>query len=103
MLLTIYSVIVFIYWAFLTIYLLVNGRKISYLSSIQTFAHDPAPPVVIIIAVRNEEYALKEALTSVCNLDYPNYTVMLYTSAPGLPLKNICFLLMQMFCTIKMF
>lgn len=76
MLLTIYSVIVFIYWAFLTIYLVVNGRKISYLSSIQTFADDPAPSVVIIIAVRNEEYALKEALTSVCNLDYDNYTVL---------------------------
>ncbi len=76
MLLTTYSIIVFIYWAFLTMYLIVNGRKISYLSSVKTFADDPAPPLVIIIAVRNEEYALKEALISVCNLDYVNYRVL---------------------------
>ncbi len=76
MLLTIYSIIVFVYWAFLTIYLVINGRKINYLSSIETFADDPAPSVVVVIAVRNEEYALKEALTSVCNLNYGNYKVL---------------------------
>jgi glycosyltransferase involved in cell wall biosynthesis len=31
---------------------------------------------VIIIAVRNEEYALREALISVCNLSYSNYKVL---------------------------
>jgi glycosyltransferase involved in cell wall biosynthesis len=32
--------------------------------------------VLIIIAVRNEEYALREALTSVCHLNYSNYKVL---------------------------
>ncbi|MEO6637587.1 MAG: glycosyltransferase family 2 protein [Ginsengibacter sp.] len=76
MLLTIYSIIVLFYWAFLTIYLVVNGRKINYLSSIKTFIMDLSPSVVIIVPVRNEEYALREALTSVCSIDYPNYTVL---------------------------
>ncbi|MEP7229858.1 MAG: glycosyltransferase [Ginsengibacter sp.] len=75
MLLTIYSIVAFLYWAFLTLYLIINGRKIRQLSSIETSAND-LPSVVIIIAVRNEEYALRDALTSVCNLNYPNYQVL---------------------------
>ncbi|MEO6290374.1 MAG: glycosyltransferase family 2 protein, partial [Ginsengibacter sp.] len=76
MLLTIYSILVLVYWAFLTPWLIINGRKIIHLSSIATSLNERAPPVVIIIAVRNEEYALREALTSVCNLDYRNYKVL---------------------------
>ncbi|MDQ6762257.1 MAG: glycosyltransferase family 2 protein [Bacteroidota bacterium] len=47
-----------------------------YLSSIENPSHIYVPSVAIIIAVRNEEYALKEALTSVCNLNYNNYKVL---------------------------
>ncbi len=75
MLLTIYSILAFLYWAFLTLYLIINGRKIRHLSSIETSASNQ-PSVVIIIAVRNEEYALRDALTSVCNLGYPNFKVL---------------------------
>ena len=75
MLLTIYSILALIYWGFLTLYLIINGRKIMHLTSIGTSISNQAS-VVIIIAVRNEAYALKEALTSVCNLNYPNYKVL---------------------------
>ena len=76
MLLAIYSIITFLYWAFLTPWLIINGRKIKYLSSIQNSEMQDAPSVAIIIAVRNEQYALKEALTTVCNLNYSNYNVV---------------------------
>ncbi len=75
MLLTIYSILALIYWAFLILYLIINGRKIRHLYSIEPSANK-LPSVVIIVAVRNEEYALKEALTSVCNLEYANYKVL---------------------------
>ncbi|MDQ6902325.1 MAG: glycosyltransferase family 2 protein [Bacteroidota bacterium] len=76
MLLVVYSILVLFYWSFLTIYLLVNGRKIKYLSSIEPATNFPGSSVVIIIPVRNEEYALKKALASVCNLDYGNYKIL---------------------------
>lgn len=76
MLLEIYSILALLYWVFLSLYLIVNGHKINYLSSIQNTVNKPTPSVIIIIAVRNEEYALREALISVCNLDYSNYKVL---------------------------
>jgi glycosyltransferase involved in cell wall biosynthesis len=76
MLLAVYSILALLYWAFLATWLIVNGRKLSYLASIGSFENKPAPSVVIIIAVRNEEHALREALTSVCNLNYSNYKVL---------------------------
>lgn len=76
MLLIIYSILVLFYWGWLTLYLLINGRKINYLSSVESFTNIPERSVVIIIPVRNEEYALKKALTSVCNLDYSNYKIL---------------------------
>lgn len=75
MLLTIYSLISLCYWVFLTLWLLINGRKIKYVSTIQKKDTKPEPSVRIIIAARNEEAALAEALTSVCNLEYSNYKI----------------------------
>ncbi|MEP7251731.1 MAG: glycosyltransferase family 2 protein [Ginsengibacter sp.] len=75
MLLTIYSILALFYWVFLTLYLIINGRKIAYLSSIEMSTDDDLS-VVIIIASRNEEASLKQALTSVCNLEYKNYRVL---------------------------
>lgn len=71
----IYSVLVGIYWLLFTLYLLVNGNKIHALPSLKAVAGEPEPGIAVIIAVRNEEQALKEALTSVCNLNYRNYTI----------------------------
>ncbi|MEO8765467.1 MAG: glycosyltransferase family A protein [Ginsengibacter sp.] len=78
MLLTIYSILALAYWVFLAFYLLINGKKIQYLSSIEVskVQVDVAPSVAIVIAIRNEEYSLRDALTSVCNLNYGNYKVL---------------------------
>jgi glycosyltransferase involved in cell wall biosynthesis len=54
---------------------LINGRKIKYLSSIQ-INEKQSPSVAIIIAVRNEEDKLQEALTSLCNLNYANSKII---------------------------
>jgi cellulose synthase/poly-beta-1,6-N-acetylglucosamine synthase-like glycosyltransferase len=75
MLLEIYTIVAVVYWVVLTLHLCINGRKIKYLSSIKIDVNK-TPSVVIIIAVRNEEYKLKEALTSLCNLSYSNYRVL---------------------------
>ena len=76
MLLAIYSILAFLYWLFLMLWLIINGRKIKYLSRIPNEEVKPAPSLVIIIAVRNEERALRQALVSVCNLNYDNYRVL---------------------------
>jgi len=76
MLLTLFAILVLLYWVFLTPWLVINGRKLRYLSSIKTIEKGVSPSVVIIIAVRNEEYALRDALMSVCNLNYSNYKVL---------------------------
>jgi cellulose synthase/poly-beta-1,6-N-acetylglucosamine synthase-like glycosyltransferase len=60
----------------LTFYLIINGRKIKYLSSLK-ITESKIPSVVIIIAVRNEEADIEQALTSVCKLAYQNYRVLI--------------------------
>ncbi|MEO7263464.1 MAG: glycosyltransferase family 2 protein [Ferruginibacter sp.] len=76
MLLTIYSILVLLYWASLAAWLLLNGRRIKYLSTINVTITEKLPSVAIIIPVRNEAYALREALTSVCHLDYSAYRIV---------------------------
>lgn len=75
MLIQIYAVLLFLYWAAITIYLLINGNKIKYL---KLLAVEPAvnPSVAIIIAMRNEEADIRDALTSVCNLSYENFEIV---------------------------
>ncbi|MEJ7822134.1 MAG: glycosyltransferase family 2 protein, partial [Chitinophagaceae bacterium] len=75
MLLEIYTIVAVLYWVVLALYLCNNGRKIKYLSTIK-FDANKTPSVVIIIAVRNEEDKLKEALTSLCKLNYSNYRIL---------------------------
>ncbi|OKS88530.1 glycosyltransferase [Mucilaginibacter polytrichastri] len=69
-----YSLIATIGWVSIIIYLLINGKKISYLK-LQPLA-ETEPAVAIIIAVRNEEADLEKALQSVCNLHYANYRII---------------------------
>ena len=75
MLLEIYTALVVLCWVFLSFYLIVNGNKIKYLSSIH-INKNKTPSVAIIIAVRNEEDELRKALASLCNLDYNNYKII---------------------------
>lgn len=63
-------------WLSVTLWLLINSSKIEYLSALPVRDDFNYPSVAIIIAVRNEEYGLRAALTSVCNLDYPAYTII---------------------------
>ncbi len=76
MLLMTYSILVFIYWAFLTSWLIINGRRIKYLHDIVKKPLVNTPSVAIIIAARNEAKDLEQALLTVCQLDYPNYRVL---------------------------
>lgn len=75
MLLEIYAIVVLVYWMGLSYYLIINGKKIDHLSSLKITPYQ-SPSVAIIIAVRNEEAALKNALISVCNLDYSNFKLI---------------------------
>lgn len=76
MLLLIYTVLVFVYWLLLSFYLLINGRLVKYIRHLEADS-TVNPSVTIIIAVRNEAADLKEALISVCNLQYKNYDVVI--------------------------
>jgi len=69
-----YLMAALIVWLALAILLLVNTRKIHFLRD-QPFAK-VLPTVAVVIAVRNEEDNLAEALNSVCRLNYPNYRVI---------------------------
>lgn len=69
-----YCLLITLAWAGTIIYLLVNGKKMGYLS--QQPAAEFEPAVAIIIAVRNEEADLEKALQSVCNLNYANYRIV---------------------------
>jgi len=75
MLLELYAILAVLYWIALSFYLIINGNKIKYLSHLQISANQ-TPSVAIIIPVRNEEEKLGEALTSMCNLDYNNYKIL---------------------------
>jgi glycosyltransferase involved in cell wall biosynthesis len=55
-------------WICLSIYLVINTRKIQFLKD-QEFTIDE-PSLAIVIAVRDEEDHLHDALSSVCNLNY---------------------------------
>ena len=75
MFLQIFSIVVLVYWMALSYYLIINGKKIKYLSSLKN-ASIQFPSVAVIIAVRNEEADLKNALISVCNLEYSNFKII---------------------------
>jgi glycosyltransferase involved in cell wall biosynthesis len=61
-------------WVGLTSYLLISLRKIKQLKAQPITTHQPQ--VAIIIAVRNEEEDIENALQSVCNLNYQNHRII---------------------------
>jgi cellulose synthase/poly-beta-1,6-N-acetylglucosamine synthase-like glycosyltransferase len=65
-----------LFWLLTSLYLRIQRPKIGFLSDITVSQTSPAPPLVIIIAVRNEETHLRQALQSVCQLQYPNYRIL---------------------------
>jgi glycosyltransferase involved in cell wall biosynthesis len=71
MVLTVYALVSFVLWIGTCIYLLLSSRRIGYLKDVAPALGRTPPSVAIIIAVRNEEAEVEEALRSVCNLQYP--------------------------------
>jgi cellulose synthase/poly-beta-1,6-N-acetylglucosamine synthase-like glycosyltransferase len=69
-----YSIFVSFSWVAMIIYLLLNLKKIQQVKSQPII--EEQPPLAIIIAVRNEEDDLENALQSVCNINYNNYRII---------------------------
>jgi len=76
MILQIYAIVMLAMWIGMSLYLIINTRRIAYLKNITPLQNDNAPAVAIIIAVKDEEAEVEEALRSVCALDYPNFKVI---------------------------
>src|ERR1700743_946314 len=70
-----YSIATSIFWIIVITYVLIGGRKIKQLQ-LQPKIEASYPFVAIIIAVRNEEDDLETALQSICNINYPNYRII---------------------------
>ena len=63
-------------WMAVCIYILVNARSVRSLKDIPLLPAASQPAVDIIIAVRNEEADLAQALQSLCHLNYQNYSII---------------------------
>ncbi|WP_066406021.1 glycosyltransferase [Flavisolibacter tropicus] len=76
MILTAYSIIMLLFWTGVSLYLIINCRKIVYLKDQTPLDEKSCPAVTVIIAVKDEEADVEDALHSVCELDYPNYNII---------------------------
>ncbi|HEV7331472.1 MAG TPA: glycosyltransferase family 2 protein [Flavisolibacter sp.] len=76
MVLQIYALLMLVLWAGMCIYLLISSRRIAYLKSIPPLSGSTLPSVSVIIAVKDEEAEVEEALRSVCNLHYPDLKIV---------------------------
>lgn len=73
--LEIYSIALTLAWIIVTVYVLVNARRVRHLKDIPP-AEGPLPPLAVIVPVRNEEAEVEAALASVLRLDYPGLQVV---------------------------
>ena len=64
-------------WIIVSLYLLINARTIQSIKQISPVNAAEIPSVDIIVAVRNEEADLANALQSLCSLSYPNYRLII--------------------------
>lgn len=76
MILTAYSLFILLFWVSVSIYLVYNSRKVSYLKNISPLESNTYPSVAVVIAVKDEEAEVEQALRSVCALDYPNLQII---------------------------
>jgi glycosyltransferase involved in cell wall biosynthesis len=76
MLLTFYGVVITTAWVITSIYIIVNSAKIAFLKNLVADDTFIQPAVVMIIAVKDEEAEVEAALTSICNLAYSNYRIL---------------------------
>lgn len=71
-----YSILITFFWVAITVYVLINSRKIAYLKNVSIASNKPEPSVAIIIAVKDEEKEVEEALNSVIKLHYINFKII---------------------------
>lgn len=75
MILLIYAIAMLVLWVGVTLLLLINTRKIGFMKALSPELAE-APAIAVIIAVKDEEAEVEEALQSVCRLQYPNFRVI---------------------------
>lgn len=75
MILLIYAIVMLVLWMAVAFLLIVNTRKIRFMKDLSPQLSE-VPSIAIIIAVKDEEAEVEEALQSVCNLRYPNFRVI---------------------------
>lgn len=76
MILIVYAWSMLLLWVGVSVYLLVQSRKVILLRHVSPLPDDAQPSVVVIIAVKDEELEVEAALRSVCNLTYRNYRIL---------------------------
>ena len=76
MLLFSFAVVALSFWVVLTLFMLYGRSRMTYLKNVSVSGDFTEPRVVIIIAVRNEEEHLSQALQSVTQLQYSRYRIM---------------------------
>jgi cellulose synthase/poly-beta-1,6-N-acetylglucosamine synthase-like glycosyltransferase len=76
MVLTVYAILIALLWMGLSVYFIASSQKVPYLKAVPAFLDGPEPSVAIIIAVKDEEAEVAQALNSVCRLDYSNYRII---------------------------
>jgi len=62
-------------WVGMTLLLIINTRKISFMKGLSPQLSE-APAIAIVIAVKDEEAEVEEALQSVCGLRYPSFRII---------------------------
>jgi cellulose synthase/poly-beta-1,6-N-acetylglucosamine synthase-like glycosyltransferase len=63
-------------WVGISVYLLINSRRVAFLKNQTPLQANEQPAVAVIIAVKDEEAEVEEALRSVCRLQYTNYRIV---------------------------
>lgn len=76
MILTVYACLMLLMWVGVSAMLIINTRKITYLKNVPATTQADAPSIAVIIAVKDEEADIEEALHSVMQLQYPQLRVI---------------------------
>lgn len=82
-----YGLMATLFWIATSLYLLLNRSRVGFLAKVGGAPLSPEPSVAIIIAVRNEEAHLRQALQSICRLQYGAYRIVVVNdrSTDGTP------------------
>ncbi|MFA1771664.1 glycosyltransferase family 2 protein [Rufibacter glacialis] len=71
-----FSLLLTLNWVVVAGYVLLNSHKVPFLGDCPSVAEEQAPPVAIIVAVKDEEAELEQALTTLCQLQYSNARII---------------------------